>query len=396
MLDVLKVQAQVNEKLQLLIMEANKYPKLSETLVEEFENLVSANFKFEASDIRFLVRRFGELLIPMEAKSHPPPLSEDSLNEHWAEKVLKDSYIIGVDTSEIKPTPHLIPMFLLVNVGYQAFIYGDKISNVHGSSPFFYTSNELVRGELGRGIPSWILEVKRLENELKVILNLNSILNSSSNSKFALFDESFSVGYLASRSKSFRRRVIDALISLQASLRDVGIIPVGIFYTRSRGFVVSLIKSRLCKNKRCSECVSSLSKPLCLNLSLVRDQILLDSTLNLGFRSQIFKVFNRLSLSSDIPEVYGFYLKVGLNNVFRVEFPSWCLDYVDDIHRIVLAQSIIGRGYPYVLERAHEEALISSRERLWVLNYLDRVLKKTEGFGLTLSGKFKRKIIGVV
>ena len=92
----------------------------------------------------------------------------------------------------------------------------------------------------------------------------------------------------------------------------------------------------------------------------------------------------------------SFYLKLSSDNVVRVEFPEWCLNYVDVIRDVVLAQSIIGRGYPYVLERAHEEAYISSRERRWVLSYIDKLIRSHGGSGIVLSGKFKRKIRGVL
>ncbi|MCS7385507.1 MAG: DNA double-strand break repair nuclease NurA [archaeon GB-1867-005] len=397
-LDAPKVQVQIREKLQLLIDEANRFPELSEVMVDAFRKLSFGNLKLLASEESKLIRRFREIAYPLEFNPKPPPNWSPlrPIDERWADEALSRTLIIGVDTSEITPTPHISPVFLLVNVGYQAVLYGRKSIYLEGSTPFFYASKEIVEEFKGRRrVPAWILEVKRIEDELRVIRDLVGKAPKGE-ATLALFDESFSMGYLMARSKEFRSKVVSAMLSLHEELKNLNVIPVGVFYTRSRAFTFSVIRSVVCGSKVCSECISSGEELECRRLASIRDLILFDKALELGWRSPLFEVKSQLTSEFSELKVVGFYLKVGASNVFRVEFPSWCADHVDFIHKGVLAQSIIGRGYPYILERAHERAYISSRERAWVLTYIDRLLRSSGEARLSLSGKFRRKLRGVV
>lgn len=400
MLDIPKVQVQVRRKLKMLIDEALEFPEVSSPLVEASCRLRFVDLTSILNEKSKLIRMFRELAFPLECDFHPPLSfsSTSSLNENWADDVLKGKLVIGVDTSEITPTPHISPLFLLVNIGYQAIFYGEKILHLHGSTPYFYALKEIMRdvnwGQF-RAIPAWLLEVKRLEDECRVV---EGLLGSFPNVdvSFVFFDESFSVNYLTARSRDFRRRVVESLVGMHNRLRELNVIPIGIFYTRSRAFTFMIIRAVLCESESCSDCIDRGDNLRCRELSVIRDSILFDRALNTGWRSPLFEVKNRVTEENPDLKVLGFYVKIGSGNVLRVEFPDWCCDYVDEIHSLVLAQAIIGKGYPYVLERAHEEAYISSRERAWFLSYMDKLLRASGNYGLSFSGKFKRKMRGVV
>jgi len=400
MLNIPKVQVQVHRKLKLLVDEASEFPEISSPVIEASRKLRFIDLNSLLNERSRLIRMFREIALPLEFDFHPPLnfSPKSPLDESWADNALKNTLVIGVDTSEITPTPHVSPLFLLINIGYQAIFYGDKLTYLHGSTPYFYASKEIMT-DIGVGrfkhVPSWLLEVKRLEDECKVVEELlKSFLKVDVS--FVFFDESFSVNYLTARSREFRRRVVESLVTMHRKLRDLNAIPIGIFYTRSRAFTFMTIRSVLCASKNCSDCINQSANLRCRELSTIRDSILFDKVLNVGWRSPLFDVKNRVTEEFPDLKVLGFYVKIGSGNILRVEFPDWCRDYVDDIHRVVFAQSIIGRGYPYILERAHEEAYISPRERAWVLSYIDKLLRASGNHGLTLSGKFRRKIRGVV
>ncbi len=397
MLDIPKIQIQIKNKINMLFNEVRNFPEISNVMIDYLLKLKFSNLKSLVDEESYLIRRFKEIAYPLELEFHPPNHEYgDSLDGSWAIRALNNKLIIGIDTSEIAPTPHVTPLFLLVNVGFQAINYGDRSSHFNGSKPFFYVYSELAE-EIGgiKTVPSWTLEIKRLENELKVISELID-LPFKSEYKIVFFDESFSISYLMARDQNFRNKIIQAMDELQCKLRDLNIIPIGIFYTRSKAFTYSVIKSIICSNVKCSECSFDIEEKPCKKYSIVRDLALFNEVLKIGWRSPVFEVKSQITSQFRNFKVLAFYVKVGSGNLFRVEFPDWCLDYIDLIHDVVLAQSIIGRGYPYVLERAHEEAYISSSERRWLLNYIDKLIRGSGGSGLVLSGKFKRKIRGVL
>ncbi len=396
MLDIPRVQVQIKSKIGLLSKELKKYPDITDELVDYLMKLRFSNLTCMENEIDFLVKRFRELAYPIYRPeiSPPNPKYGDVIDHEWALRALSNCCVIGVDTSEIAPTPHIAPLFLLVNVGFQAIIYGEKPNHINGSRPNFYIYSELAEEFEGvRRLPSWVLEVKRIENELAVISNVADLIKGVEH-KIVLFDESFSLSYLMTRDRKFRVRVARAMWDLLCRLRDLNVIPVGVFYTRSKALVRSIVKLVACSGLECRSCASS--EKVCSKFSFVRDSILMNRALDVGWCSPIFGVLNPVTLSMPHFKIVSFYLKLSSDNVVRVEFPEWCLNYVDVIRDVVLAQSIIGRGYPYVLERAHEEAYISSRERRWVLSYIDKLIRSHGGSGIVLSGKFKRKIRGVL
>lgn len=96
---------------------------------------------------------------------------------------------------------------------------------------------------------------------------------------------------------------------------------------------------------------------------------------NPGDRSAVFGVYSRTALSfRPKHRLYFFYLNVGgveRPHLARVEVPAWV---AQDKAAIALIQAALldqaqmmgSRPYPYLLHRAHEEALISLDEHQWV------------------------------
>lgn len=111
-------------------------------------------------------------------------------------------------------------------------------------------------------------------------------------------------------------------------------------------------------------------------LSGVRDIHLMEKMLrNPGDRSAIFAVYSRTALS--FPKelrLHFFYLNIGTQehpHLARVEVPAWV---AEDKATVALIQAALldqaqmmgSKPYPYLLHRAHEEALISLDEHQWV------------------------------
>jgi hypothetical protein len=74
-----------------------------------------------------------------------------------------------------------------------------------------------------------------------------------------------------------------------------------------------------------------------------------------------------------------FYLRVG-RELARVEFPAWVADdgHLDLVHTLVYDQCKRGQGYPNVLARAHEQAVIHSDERRQLDMLIERLLLQAD------------------
>ena len=91
------------------------------------------------------------------------------------------------------------------------------------------------------------------------------------------------------------------------------------------------------------------------------------------------------SMSRINVEFYGphriqfFYLRVG-RELARVEFPAWVADagYLDLVHALVYDQCRRGLGYPNILARAHEQAVIHGDERRQITALIERLLIQSQ------------------
>lgn len=99
-----------------------------------------------------------------------------------------------------------------------------------------------------------------------------------------------------------------------------------------------------------------------------------------GQRSARFASMSRINV-----EYYGdhriqfFYLRVG-REIARIEFPAWVADSggLDQLHAIVYDQCRRGMGYPNILARAHEQAVIHGTERRHLSALIERQLAQAD------------------
>lgn len=98
-----------------------------------------------------------------------------------------------------------------------------------------------------------------------------------------------------------------------------------------------------------------------------------------GQRSARWGSMSRINVDFYGPHrIEFFYLRVG-RELARVEFPAWVADrgYLDLLHAAVYDQCDRGQGYPNVLARAHENAVIHGDERRQITALIERLLAET-------------------
>jgi hypothetical protein len=392
-LDVALTQAAIRGKLDALAQDVQGYPDILRQVAEEYSQFRDSLQVRETLDkVTDLFRECSEVVYPLEDAQAVAPSFEVGgfrpSESEWAREVLEGEAVVGIDTSEIQPTTHRSPSFLLENVGFSMMQYQKNTPHLDGSKTYFHPYSELV-DRYARGtsstLPSWAVDVTRMECELD---SLKSLLGGEKTSRVTvLFDESFSASWLNTVSPAWRAGVVSEMKRLQSELLQMGTNLVGVFYTSSSAFV-TMVRMGLggAKGKRRD-----------VDWRRVRDSRLLMRVLPSGWRSPVFRVRSRITDQFDL-RVVGFYLKAGEGSVFRVEFPEKLLERVEVVHRVVAAEAALGGGYPYVLHRAHEEAYISPGERQWVFDYVNRLLGEDAGLvdGVQLSMKEMRKLVGLV
>lgn len=149
-------------------------------------------------------------------------------------------------------------------------------------------------------------------------------------------------------------------------------------------------KSDLCKN--CGQKVE------CQALGLVTDAMLFSRLLRVGERSSVFK--SRASILTQYTpsnHIFFFYLRTE-SEVARIEVPKWVVDdesLLELVHSTTLQQVEKGLGYPIILSESHNQAVVTSRDRMFFIEHLREAFGKSH-LSITESDKRKSKRIRFV
>lgn len=105
------------------------------------------------------------------------------------------------------------------------------------------------------------------------------------------------------------------------------------------------------------------------------DTMLFD-TLTDGQRTARWGSMSKINVDFYGPHrIQFFYLRVG-RELARVEFPAWVVDMgaLDLLHALVYDQCRKGLGYPNIIARAHEQAVVHGDERRQLTTMIERLL----------------------
>jgi hypothetical protein len=356
----------------------------------------------------------GEDSYALPADNHPeapksiPGFTKD---QAWAERALQDQFVASVDGSQIYPEGHLRFNCALVNMGSARFHYTSPVEYLGVSKPYLLVGDDLVvtQGSFQRLISKEDLDRTRLEMEVK---HASEILESAKPKESFLFiDGPLIYSFLDPRSDISKRRIVGLLVQL-LELCDQRRVYLSGYLAASRAadWTNSLRYSILCDRipNKCDNCISEckgIRNTACYPLIGLTDSTLFNAILKPGERSSVFTVQRKIldhyrSNSADYREsISAFYLKLGHDEVARIEIPYYDWMNEEDIqrvHRITLAQMILGFGYPYVLTRAHEKAIITAPEKNGFYDVLDRFLASRFGSDLHESAKRKMKRESVI
>ncbi|MDX1520166.1 MAG: DNA double-strand break repair nuclease NurA, partial [Anaerolineae bacterium] len=269
--------------------------------------------------------------------------------------------VMASDGSQILPDQHAITLYYLINVGSIIYRHGsDQKPEVYQPQPVLRYSPEDILDEQGRLIASSEVTVRRDLAELEVLAEL-AARPSDDEPLIALMDGQITLRVIDlpfHQQEIYQNDYIDRL----NALREAGVL-VGGYIDRPRStFVLALIHLAALEVAQITE------ESLRHNQFRTLTDLDLFTFLGPGERSAIFatkaKGLDKYTYFEQNP--HFFYLNVS-NNAFspqlaRIEIPAWLAsnpDAVDLLHAAIVRQARLTGGYPYVLARADELAIIS-------------------------------------
>jgi len=352
------IASQKSER-QALIEQAKALLKKYSTAFDELdEKVAKAERVQEAARFNWVgAAPAGEALAESFAPPLPPPRAT----------------VIASDGSQIHPDRHGIALYYLINIGVIAYRHGSgQRPDTHTEPQLFYKDEDLFINERGLLIPSGVVNVKRDLAELEMLARLAPAYRSPALSEveggdaplLTLIDGRLTLRVIdlpASQQEHYQRLYLDRLNQLQ---QHNALIAAYIERPHS-SFILSLLHLASLEKQQISE-ESLRSAPF----GSLSDSDLFDD-LEPGQRTAIFnqRAKANAAYASEGHPIYFFHLNTGAvaqPNIVRVEIPGWIArnpEKLNALHAILLQQTAITGGYPYVLARAHELAIISAEER---------------------------------
>ena len=303
---------------------------------------------------------------------------EAGLNEkHALPAAPPDFTVIATDGSHIEVDRHHATRCFLINIGSVALTYGQKPDAQLSSAPHLYSEDkDLVITAPGGGreqqVEGNILAAKRSVEECAGLAELAAALPEKS-SALALLDGTLTLfglnGY-----PDFVTDVLlhEGLLKQLETIKNLNhnrrlALASYISYPNSAD-VLNALRIAVCPNDvpDCDKQCPPGKKRGCDGLSGVRDRELFINILEDGERSAVYA-----STSKIVEKYYGdhaihfFYMRNG-DEIARIEVPLWVAqnkDLLELTHRLVYDQCQRGHGYPVALSEAHEQAVVTTRDR---------------------------------
>jgi hypothetical protein len=280
--------------------------------------------------------------------------------------------LITSDGSQIVPSPHDALPVALVNTSRLCFRPGSGLApQVEVFTKFLTDEKDLI--DLGE-ISEDLVSLKRDVEEMRVLADFQ---NDSGLQVIALGDGALEL-FHEPRNDAIFNQAFEMYQTSLADLHGKGVIVAG-FIDRPRASLV--IKMLEYFN-------NSDQQP---QLDGVEDLTLFSELLKPGQRSAVFPLWSSSSqnYTSDLA-LHFFYLNVGMQKfpwIARIEIPAWVAEdppKVSLLHRALLEQCRLmgSRPYPYLLHRAHEEAVVHFDEKEQLIARLAFELQRS-GLGIS-------------
>ena len=288
--------------------------------------------------------------------------------------------VIGVDGSQVYPDPHAAALYYLIQIGGLAFAYDGSRPRPYSCESLYFKDEELYDAQ-GYLISPERVGMERLVREMGYLAELTALERHLAPAAplLALTDGPLLWPYVERSRTDFQ--AVEAYLNALTEIRQAGGLPVGYVARPGGGALLELLwASRLAPEDVPGRLQEN-------PLRQLTDTALMAHFLAPGERSAWFtrpSATNRRHAGHG-HEVWFCYVNVGLPTVSsvytdviaRVDVPAWGAlneDTIAALHTILLHQSQVLNGYPYVLARAHEEALVTTADKIALDGEIQRQL----------------------
>jgi len=280
--------------------------------------------------------------------------------------------LIAADGSQVNPDRHAAILFSLVNIGLIAMKPGT------GEASKIFTFTDIKLGNELYENPSLLSEdMVSLKRDLSERQKLLEVSNEFHGLQIALTDGPLEVWGLRQGFSDTYRQALETHLMVLNGMYDKGLVLAGVVDKPGANLVVRLLEIAKA-NKDELKNIKSFSP-----LRGVDDRWLF-RTLPPGARSSIFGIQSSArNYYKGLYALYFFYLNTSMDdhpNIVRVEIPAWVAtdqEKLDLLHASLIEQCrIMGfKPYPYILHRAHEVALVTYEDKVYVEQLLAHELR---------------------
>jgi hypothetical protein len=275
--------------------------------------------------------------------------------------------VVAGDGSQIYPDAHGIALYYLINIGTIIFRHGSGQAPIVGTYPSVSSEAEsqadddLISGPL--------VNARRDVGELTHIAD-QALAESATAQTVALTDGTLAL-WVQEKSipQDEQDRVQRDYLQQLDRLRRARL-PIGAFLSRPRSTNVTQLAYLATFEDR-EKALSYIVNDRSTAFKGLRDATVLGALLQPGQRSALYEVAPAWNTTyrDRGHSIHFFYVNVGTAaspEIARVEVPVWIAQdqaAVGVLHATIVEQCKVSIGYPYVLARAHEIAVVTNAER---------------------------------
>jgi hypothetical protein len=270
--------------------------------------------------------------------------------------------LVAADGSQIYPDRHGLAFYYVINVGSIVFRHGSGQAPTVGTQPQLHYTEEQMYPD-GKPISSDLVSAERGLAEMRTLVELTMSEPSGGPPRVALADGSLLIWLQpAAIPEAHQDRILAGYLACLDRLREGGAAVAGFVSRPQSAEVVALLYlAQLEPDMRLE--VDGLAETEYRGLT---DRALF-GFLEPGERSALFVrgTADNQRFRARGHAIHFFYLNTGVD-LARVELPEWIAhspERLDWVHAVVYEQCQFNNGYPYVLTRADEQAVILGEER---------------------------------
>lgn len=275
--------------------------------------------------------------------------------------------VVAGDGSQIYPDSHGIALYYLINIGTIVFRHGSGQAPLVNTYPSVsseaesQSDDELISGPM--------VNARRDVGELQRIADA-ALAERATAPTVALMDGTLALWVqTAAIPEAEQDRVQRDYLQQLDRLREARL-PIGAFLSRPRSTNVTQLAYLATFEDR-DRALSSVVNDRGAAFKGLRDATVLTALLQPGQRSALFEVAPAWNTTyrDRGHSIHFFYVNVGTvtnSEIARVEVPVWIAQdqaAVGALHAAIVEQCKVSVGYPYVLARAHEIAVVTNAER---------------------------------